>query len=85
MDPEKGMRIHHQGWEMGISSLMASTYAQDAARTRRAQTEAAEMQQNKPENHTRHKRIGSKDLTNQLPEQHSCIARVLTTNVFAKG
>lgn len=41
------MRIYHQGWETGISSLIASTYTQDVARTRRAQTKAEEMQQNK--------------------------------------
>lgn len=66
-------------------SLIASTYAQDGARTRKAQNKAKGMQQNKTDYHIGHKHTGSKDLVNQLPEHHRCLALILTANIFAEG
>lgn len=52
------MRIYHQGWEIAISSLIASTYTQDGAKGLRAQNKAKGMQQNKPGYHIGHKHAG---------------------------
>lgn len=54
------MTIHHQVRETGILSVIASTYIQDEAKGRKAQSKAEWRQQNKTRYHVKYKHARSK-------------------------